>query len=184
MTFKDQYDLPLYDAAERQKDAYSYHIETGQPAFEIVHAPVPVKRPFENPQDLTERIFNSQNAYQIDPLDFTSDRLHLHGDHIDLLVKQLEARHAISYGILRNVEYEQLRVHGLLAEVRSLSTYIGQNSRFVSELEKQLHSLSKEKHAEEVACWRDTNRLLGDIFDSWSGYADEGRKKRLLNDDL
>ncbi|VGO13892.1 hypothetical protein PDESU_02449 [Pontiella desulfatans] len=185
MAFEDKYGIPLYDAeAERQKDAYNYHVETGQPAFEIIQEIKPDKSPFKNPDELTERIFNSKNAYEIEPLDFTSDRLHLHGDHIDVLVKQLRARHAISYGILKNVEYEQLRVHGILSELRNWPNYNGIHSRFESELEKQVHSLAKEKHAEEVACWRDTNRLLGDIFDSWSGYADERRKKRVLNDDL
>jgi len=185
MVFEDKYNLPLYDAeAERQKDAYNYHVETGQPAFEIIREIKPDKSPFKNTEELTERIFNSRNAYEIDPLDFTTDRLNLHGDHINILVKQLHARHAISYGILKNVEYEQLRVHGILSELRNWPNYNGIHSRFESELEKQVHSLAKEKHAEEVACWRDTNRLMGDIFDSWSGYADERRKKRVLNDDL
>lgn len=185
MAFEDKYNLPLYDAeAERQKDAYNYHVETGQPAFEIVREPIVDKSPFKNTEELTERIFNSKNAYQIEPLDFTADRMHLHGDHIDVLVKQLQARHAISYGIIKNSEYEQLRVYGILSELRNWPNYNGIHSRFESELEKQVHSLAKERHAEEVACWRDTNRLLGEIFDSWSGYADERRKKRLLDDGL
>ena len=36
----------------------------------------------------------------------------------------------------------------------------GRCSKQGIDLEKQLARLSQERHTEEVACWRDTNRLL------------------------
>lgn len=167
-----------------QKDAYGYHVETGRPAFEIIREIPAAKQPFSKPDGLYEKIFNSRNAYDHDPMDFGADRMLLHGDHIDCLMKQLQARHTISYSVLNDVEYQESRVNSALAELNGLPVMAGRCSKTGIDLEKQLARLGQERHAEEIACWRDTNRLLGSIFDSWTGYADERRKKRLMDDDL
>lgn len=167
-----------------QKDAYDYHVATGRPAFEIIRDIPAAKQPFGKPDGLYEKIFNGGNARDHDPMDFGADRMLLHGDHIDCLMKQLQARHTISYSVLNDVEFQEARVNSALAELNGLPVMAGRCSRQGIDLEKQLARLSQERHAEEVACWRDTNRLLGSIFDSWTGYADERRKKRLMDDDL
>ncbi|VGO15063.1 hypothetical protein PDESU_03643 [Pontiella desulfatans] len=167
-----------------QKDAYQYHVEPGRPAFEIIRDIPPPKQPFGKPDGLAEKIFNSHNASQIEPLDFGADRMLLHGDHIDCLMKQLQARHTISYSILNDVQFQETRIQAALHDLDGLPVMAGRCSKTGIDLEKQLARCGQERRAEEVACWRDTNRLLGSIFDSWTGYADERRKKRLMDDDL
>lgn len=169
---------------KKQKDAYDYHVATGRPAFEIIREIPAAKQPFQKPDGLYEKIFNSRNAYDHDPMDFGADRMLLHGDHIDCLMKQLQARHTISYSVLNDIEFQETRVNSSLSQLNGLPVMAGRCSKQGIDLEKQLARLSQERHAEEVACWRDTNRLLGSIFDSWTGYADERRKKRLMDDDL
>jgi len=167
-----------------QKDAYDYHVATGRPAFEIIRDIPPAKQPFGKPDGLVEKIFNNRNAGQLDPMDFGADRMLLHGDHIDCLMKQLQARHTISYSVLNDIEFQESRVNSTLSELKGLPFMAGRCSKQGIDLEKQLAQLSQERNGEEIACWRDTNRLLGDIFESWTGYADERRKKRLMDDGL
>jgi hypothetical protein len=168
----------------KQKEAYQYHVETGRPAFEIIRDIPAPKQPFGKPDGLVEKIFNSYSAREIEPLDFGADRMLLHGDHIDCLMKQLQARHTISYSILNDIQFQETRIQTALHDLDGLPVMAGRCSKQGLDLEKQLARCGQERRAEEVACWRDTNRLLGSIFDSWTGYADERRKKRLMDDEL
>jgi len=167
-----------------QKDAYPYTVETGRPAFEIIKDIPAPKQPFGKPGGLVEKIFNNENARKLDPLDFGADRMLLHGDHIDCLMKQLQARHTISYSILNDIRFQEERVQAALHDLDGLPVMAGRCSKQGLDLEKQLARCGQERRAEEVACWRDTNRLLGSVFDSWGEYANERRKKRLMDDDL
>lgn len=167
-----------------QKDAYQYTVETGRPAFEIIRDIPAPKQPFGKPDGLVEKIFNSYSAREIEPLDFGADRMLLHGDHIDCLMQQLQARHTISYSILNDIQFQETRIQAALHDLDGLPVMAGRCSKQGIDLEKQLARCGQERRAEEVACWRDTNRLLGSIFDSWAGYADERRKKRLMDDEL
>lgn len=170
--------------AIRQKKAYDYAVATGRPAFEIIRHVRAPKQPFEHPDGLVEKIFNSRNSYALDPLDFGADRMLLHGDHIDCLMKQLEARHTISYSILNDIQFQESRIGAALADLDGLPVMAGRCSKQGIDLEKQLARCGQERRAEEVACWRDTNRLLSSMFEPWAGYADERRKKRLMDDGL
>lgn len=185
MTGNYNWYYPGYMPEEKlQKDAYDYHVETGRPAFEIIRDVPAPKQPFKKPDGLYEKIFNGRNAHAHEPLDFGADRMLLHGDHIDCLMKQLQARHTISYSVLNDIEFQEERVNSTLSEINGMPFSVGRGSKEGMDLEKQLARLSQERHAEEIACWRDTNRLMGSIFDSWTGYADERRKKRVMDDDL
>lgn len=167
-----------------QKDAYQYTVETGRPAFEIIRDIPAPKQPFGKPDGLVEKIFNNENSKGLDPMDFGADRMLLHGDHIDCLMKQLQARHTISYSILNDIRFQESRLQSALSSLDGLPIMAGRCSKQGLDLEKQLARCGQEIRAEEVACWRDTNRLLSSIFEPWTGYADERRKKRLMDDDL
>ncbi|RLA38118.1 MAG: hypothetical protein DRQ64_09195, partial [Gammaproteobacteria bacterium] len=86
------------------------------------------------------------------------------------------------YSVLNDIEFQESRVNSTLSVINDMPFSVGRGSKQGMDLEKQLAQLSHERNGEEIACWRDTNRLLGDIFESWTGYADERRKKRLMDD--
>ena len=120
----------------------------------------------------------------LDPLNFPGERARLQNHQIHFLLDHLAARHAISYEISRNIDYQEASVSSRLDEVRTWPFPGGSTSKRASELEKQLIDLNKEQWAEEVACWRDTGRILTDVFEHWSEYSEHSRRGRLMDFDL
>lgn len=58
------------------------------------------------------------------------------------------------------------------------------NSRQRSELEKRLEGVNQERSMEAVALWRDSQKVLTDIFDHWTAYANLTRRQRVMNSDV
>jgi hypothetical protein len=167
--------------------AYRYRpAEPLNPRWELVSEIRTPIRPFEDTDALARRMFEEQadRAAALDPLNFPGEKAHMQDRQIHLLMDHLAARHAISYHIRKNIDYQESNLQPMLEEVRSKAFPGGPTSKRASELEKQLLELSKERWAEEVSCWRDTSRVLGDITEHWSEYSDESRKARLMNFDV
>ena len=133
-----------------------------------------------------ERMFREDQDREaaLDPLNFPGERARLQDRQLDFLLDHLAARHAMSYQIRKNIDYQEADAHSKLREVRSWPFPGGLISKRATELEKQLLDLGKERWAEETACWRDTGRVLTDIFDHWSEYAEHSRRGRLMDFDL
>ena len=162
---------------------YSYKIYTVPAPFEIVpEARVPL-RPFENEEHLKRRLFDESADRQaaLDPLNFPGDRAGMHGRQIDVLLEHLAARHAISYQIRRTLDYQEAHARNTLDDIKTWPIAL-RGPRRVSDLEKQLIDLGKERWAEEVSCWRDTGRVLADVIEHSTEFSENDRKARLMDD--
>jgi len=133
---------------------------------------------------LTDRIFAAGPVGPADATAFPEERARELGEQLCLQLEQLASRHAISYEIRRDIDYEETMVRSKLDQIEQLQLYYGRGTKFESDLIRQLHALTKERWAEEVACWRDTGRILSDICEHWSAYSDQKRKARLMQFDL
>ena len=184
------YDFPTYEPTHRASiyRPYSHHASVSYAAspFQMVpecHTPV---RPFEDKERLLDLMFREDKDREaaLDPLNFPGERASLQNRQIHFLLDHMAARHAISYQIHRNIDYQEADTLSMLDEVRSWPFPGGFTSKRASELEKQVFNLTKERWAEEVACWRDTGRMLTDVFDHWSEYSEHSRRGRLMDFDL
>ena len=183
------YAFPTYEPANGTSKyrPYSHHVSVtyAAPPFQVVpesHSPL---RPFEDKDRLLDRMFREDEDREaaLDPLNFPGERARHQDRQIHLLLDHLAARHAISYQIRRNLDYQEAQTHSKLDDIQTWPMPI-RNPRRVTDLEKQLLDVGKERWAEEVACWRDTGRILGDMLDHWTEYADQSRRSRLMGYDL
>ena len=183
------YAFPTYEPAEGASTyrPYSHHVSVryAPPAFRIVSEDRSQLRPFEDKERLMDRMFREDKDREaaLDPLNFPGESARHQGRQIDLLLDHLAARHAISYQIRRNIDYQDAKARSMLEDIRTWPILL-RGPRRVSDLEKQLLDLSKERWAEEVSCWRDAGRILGDVLDHWTEYSEHERRSRLMDYDL
>jgi hypothetical protein len=165
---------------------YGHQVEYKKPVIQIVTEPRNPFRPFEDQARLVEQMFREDRDREaaLDPLNFPGEKAKIQDRQIHFMLEHLAARHAISYQIRHNIDYQESSLSARLDEMRTCPFPMGMGSRQATELEKQLLELGKERWAEEVGCWRDTGRILTDIFDHWSEYSDHSRKARMMNIDL
>lgn len=160
---------------------YQFRITYAPPPFEIVSEKSVALRPFEDQQRLLDSMFKEDRESPLDPLNFPGEKARLKDRQIHHLLDHLAARHAISYQVRKNIDYQEASLSAILDEMRTRPFPLGMGSRQATEIEKQLIELSKERWAEEVGCWRDTGRIFSDLLDHWSEYADQSRKARLMD---
>ena len=163
---------------------YTYSGTDKRPKVELVVASVLPIRPFEKHERLTDALFREDREGALDPLNFPGERAQVQGRQIRFMIEQLAARHSISDRIMCDIDRCEAELHSQLDNIRTWPFPGGIVSRRAGDLEKQLLDLSKERWAEDVGCWRDTGRMLGDIMDRWSEYADQSRRARLMDPGL
>ena len=178
MKQEDYYHYSSY--RPKSSDPYAYRSEPDRPKIQILGESTPPLRPFENSEGLSERVFGYKSQLPLDPLNLPADRARICSSQIDVMFQQLQSRHAISYAIRQSIEYEECATRSKLEERRDWPS----DGKLDADLEKRLLALNKERWAEEVSCWRDTNRLVSGIFEHWTGYAEQNRKARLMDGDL
>ena len=190
-TMDFNYAFPAYEPTHRTITyrPYSHHasVTYATPPFQIMPEKQTPTRPFEDRERLMDMMFREDvqdREAALDPLNFPGERANLQNRQIHFLLDHLAARHAISYQIRKNIDYREAGVSSMLTEVRSWPFPGGLTSKRASELEKQLLELNKEQWAEEVSCWRDTGRMLTDVFEHWSEYSEHSRRGRLMDFDL
>ena len=167
------------------QDQYRYESQYLPPKMEILKEPYRPTQPFEKQDTLVDRMFGSAaGRVTADPWQFPAQRADLHHRQMDLWLDMLGSRHAINYQIRKEIEYEECAARARLDEIQSRPIEAGREGKFETELMKHLQHLRKERQAESVACWRDTSRILSDLCESWTEYADQSRKSRLMNDGL
>ena len=173
-------DGPAYDRYVR----YGYENGTPQPKIEVLEEPAPPLHPLRDQGVLTAGVFSYVAQDEDTPLYFAADRARIGKRQIYLLLGQLSARHSMNDHIRKEIEYSECRLGAQLDEIMERPFHLGNEGRFEGELLKQLEQLKKERRAEDIACWRDSTRLLTDICDRWSDYSNESRKARLMDVDL
>jgi hypothetical protein len=183
------YAFPSYERTYRATTyrPYSHHVSVSYaaPPFQIVPETRDPLRPFEDRERLLDRMFREDKDREaaLDPLNFPGERARHQDRQIHLLLDHLAARHAISYQIRKNIDYQEAQALSVLDEIHTWPMPI-RNPRRITDLEKQLADLNKERWAEEVSCWRDAGRILGDVLDHWTEYAEHSRRSRLMDYDL
>jgi len=184
------YAFPTYEPTGRATTyrPYSHHVSVSYaaPPFDIVSDYQSPIRPLEDKDRLLDRMFREDpkdREAALDPLNFPGERARHQDRQIHMLLDHLAARHAISYQIQRNIDYQEARAHSMLDEIQTWPIALRGPKR-VSDLEKQLVDLNKERWAEEVACWRDAGRMMGDVLDHWTEYSEHSRRSRLMDFDL
>ena len=161
-----------------------YGLKRSPPPWEMVQPDSQSLRPFEEKHTLTERLFSGENAGHSDSILLPMERARLQGKQVSLILEQMTSRHAINEQIRKDLQYTESRVSSKLSEINDRFSPYGTESRFASELFKELNQIQKARHAEHVSCWRDTNRLMGDLFESWREYEENNAKGRLMDFDL
>ena len=163
---------------------YAYTAARRVPRIEIVQDTYHTTRPFERQETLVDLITRADAAPASDPLEFSEGRAQTQWLQMEALLKHLGARHVIHHQIKTGIEYDEGRLHARLDDLKTGSAYRGQSGKFETDLLKQLDRLTSERRAEDVACWRDTGRILSEICDLWTERADQVRKTRLMGFDL
>lgn len=163
---------------------YSYYRPDRPLRFELIEEPKHITQPLADQKTLTSKLFEAPPATGGDAFAIPAQRAHLQERQMDLLLEQLAARHAINYHIRKDLQYEECRIRAQLDDIRDRPVGMGREGKFESDLIKQIQQIRKEYHSESIACWRDTSRMLSDICDRWTEYADESRKARMMNLDL
>ena len=138
-------------------------------------------RPFEQQASLVDKIFEAAPVDQPDPADFAGERAATQKEQAHLLLEQLAARHAVSEEIRREIMEEECRVQSKLRPFTYMPDGLGYQSKFAIELVKELQALRREARAEAVACWRDTGRILSELCERWTEYADQSHRARLMD---
>lgn len=179
------YGIPIgYGTSYAGYAPYSYTVTRRAPRIEILPDASPSPRPFEKQDSLVDLITGTEAVVRSDPYELSEGRAHTQWLQMNALLKHLDARHTIHHQIKTVIEYNEAGIRSRLDEMKSGTAYRGQSGKFESDLLKQLDRLSSESRAEDVACWRDTGRMLSDICDRWTEYADQTRKTRMMNFDL
>jgi len=150
------------------------------PRIRIVYEQPPEPRPFEDQSSLVDRLFHTDRLPGIDPDDLPAERAAVCHDQLDMLLQHLAARHSISYNVRKGIDYETCAVRSKLYELEQFSPQVGYWTRVQSELVKEVQQLKKQQWAEEIACWRDTGRILGTILEQWAEFSNEKRKSELM----
>ena len=171
---------PAYERYVR----YGYSAGAPTQKIEVIEEPAHPLHPLQDQDSLTARLFSDSANAVADPLEFAGDRARIGKQQVYLMLDQLAARHAINYSIQKEIEYSECRIGAQLDEIMERPFHLGNEGRFEGDLLKQLEQLKKERRAEDVSCWRDATRILSDICDRWTDYADESRKARLMDFDL
>ena len=156
-----------------------YPISKAKPPWTVVPAAEQSMRPFEESKNLTDRLFRERPTGPSETILPPIERARIQGAQVSLLLEQFSSRHAINYRIRKDLDNDECRVGAKLDQIRDSPS--GADGRFESELIKELSQIQKARHAEHVSCWRDSNRLMGDIFERWNEYQDNERRGRMMD---
>ena len=88
----------------------------------------------------------------------------------------------IKHAHLHKIDYESCQMKTRLYEVdQRRRGGDPQAEKIRVQIEREMTSLEREKRFEEVACWRDTTRLRGDLREAMRELGQEERKSALLS---
>jgi hypothetical protein len=164
---------------------YSYSSPPPPPRVQIVEPSPRIYRPMQVAADLTSRVFDAGNYPAGDECDFISDAVRTEKAQIALLLDQISARHAISYRILNGLQYREEELSSQAANFRgpfSGSSY-GMGKE-LTDLEKRIGDLQRERNMEQVSLWRDNQKALTELFRQWTEYSNLTRRAKVINLDL
>lgn len=183
---KHRYAIPSFAEYiwNRQRAEYEYKPARYGPKIVVVPEQKPILRPIEEASVLESTIFRSYLDSPSDAWDFIADQATLERYQLRILLGQLAARHNISAGIRNELYYRETSITSRLLGLEPEKAGMYYNTKLRSELEKRLEAVNQERSMEAVGLWRDSQKVLTDIFDHWTAYANVTRRQRVMNSDV
>lgn len=186
MTMNSHYWLPTLAqyALNRQRAEYEYRGGPSCSPIKIIKEYSPSRRPLEDASLLEDHLFRSYLDTNAEYWNFISDQSAVEKSQLQILLAQLSARHGISSEIRANIGYREIQAGSHLAEAESGAFGYGDPLGLKLGLERRLDDLSRERNMESVALWRDSQKLLGDLFRHWTAYTNLARRSRVIDGEL
>ena len=130
--------------------------------------------------DLIQRIFRSSTAYDPEACDFITDLVKVEKSQIEILLSQISVRHCVAQRIQEDLNYRASELAGKLDTI-SGDYRLTQARRDLEQRESDLH---RQRDMEYVSLWRDTQKVLAELFRHWTAYTNLTRRARLMDLDL
>ena len=134
----------------------------------------------ENQGDLIRRIFESNPKHDPEACDFITDLAAIEKSQIEILLEQISARHYVTRHILDGLNYSTSELAGRL-DTLSGDYRLTQASR---DLEQKVGDLQRQRNMEYVSLWRDTQKVLTELFRHWTAHTNLTRRARMMDIDL
>lgn len=179
-----RYDLPTLPqyVFNRQLAEYQYRPGRYSSKLQIVQPYKPVVRPLEDRPFLEDRVFPGYLDKGAESWNFISDQADVETNQLELLLGQLAARHNISRNIHETLDYRNTLISSQLSGVETGACGYRDPLGLKIKLESRLEEVDRERNMEYVALWRDSQKLLGDLFRHWTAYSNLTRRGRVIND--
>jgi len=103
---------------------------------------------------------------------------------IGQLVNQLHEREKIKEDNFNVIDYEWCRVYSELMQIEQGSHYNPQYDKHITNLERMLADLDKQKRDETVKFWKDTSDLKKDLTEAFKEYRSAIRREKILGGQL
>ena len=166
------------------EDRYSYSSPPPPRRVEIIEPEKAIYRPMQVGAGLAAKVFEAIDEIPADECDFISDAVRVEKKQIELLLEQIAARHAISYRILNDVQYRETDLAGRIGRISDLGGRQYGMSKPITDLERQLSDIQRERNMEQVSLWRDSQKALTELFRHWTTYTNLTRRAKVINLDL
>ena len=134
-----------------------------------------------NARYLDQLIFSRPRRLADDPSDFLSQQRIVEAYQIKILLGQVAQRQGISYVMRSYLDDRDLAIRTELDQLEDIRLdAVGSPARL--SLEKRLDDVEKERNMEAVSLWRDTQKVLTELFRHWSNYTNVARRSEVMSD--
>jgi len=180
------YDFPALAqyVFDRQLAEYQYRTSRHTPSIQIVREDKPSLRPLEDATLLEEQVFRSYLDTNAAYWNFISDQSAVEKSQLQILLGQLSARHGLTAKIHENLDYRETLVSSQLSAAQNGAMGYRDPLGLKMRLESRLEEIDRERSMESVGLWRDSQKLLGDLFRHWTAYANLTRRSRVIDGEL
>jgi len=130
---------------------------------------------------ITDNFFPSRPHDPLGP--FLAAKREFWAKSVEDILGLISKRERIKYDNMHKIDYESCYMKTRLYELDHWRRgFDPQVERTRVQIEREMSSLEREKRFEEVACWRDTTRLRGELREALRELGQEERKAALLSD--
>jgi hypothetical protein len=148
------------------------------------HVRDPAQSYLSVPQFLEDQVFDSYLNQGSEEWNFIADQAAVERKQIQVLLAQLGARYQLSQNIRASLDNQEVLIGSGLLQTDPAGGGFFSDSREHSGLERRMDELSRERNMEEVGLWRDSQKVVTEIFRHWSAYANLTRRDRVINNDV
>lgn len=132
---------------------------------------------------MADKVFPAPKAGSFELSDFVSGKVDVEKNQLQILLEQMEVRYRISRQIRKSLVYRHLNLSSELLSFAPGYALRGKEKEKAN-LEKRMDEIEKEKNMEYVALWRDTQKILLEIFKHWSSHSSLERRSEVMKGDF